>query len=71
MKLYELLERLEDENPEAEVLVRSTAYDEDAISRTYEISTYAPGELVTETGSDFSCFIDSDGKATTHLVILS
>lgn len=71
MKLYELLERLEDVNPEAELLVCSTAYDEDSISRAYESSIYAPGDLVTETGSDFSCFIDNDGKATTHLVILS
>ena len=71
MKLYELLERLEDENPEAEVLVCSTSYDDDAISNTYEISTYAPGDLVTETGEDFSFFIDDDGKAKTHLVILS
>lgn len=71
MKLYELLERLEDVNPEAELLVCSTAYDEDAISRTYESSIYEPGDLVTETGEDFSFFIDDDGKAKTHLVILS
>lgn len=71
MKLYELLERLEDVNPEAELLVCSTAYDDDAISNTYEISVYEPGDLVTETGEDLSFFIDDDGKATTHLVILS
>ena len=70
MKLYELLERLDDVNPEAELLVCSTAYDDDAISNTYEISVYMPGDFVTERGEDFSMYIE-DGKATKHLVILS
>lgn len=71
MKLYSLLERLEDVDPESEVLFATTRYDDDTINPSYEISVYKIGDRITESGEDMSCKISGDGHALVPLVIIS
>lgn len=71
MKATELLAVIE-KNPDAEIVIQSCPYDDYALGRCTSVSSYKAGDIVEESGEDFSDCIDVESsKALVDIIVLS
>lgn len=71
MKAKDLISILQ-KNPEADILIHITPFDDFAISNCVTVHSYQAGDTdIEEIGEDFSDSFDEDGKLLVPVIILS
>lgn len=71
MKAKDILSLVE-KNPDAEIIIQSTPYDDYAIGRCTTVHVYKAGDIIEESGEDFSDCIDVESsKALVDIIVLS
>lgn len=71
MKAKDLIKILQN-NPEADILIHASPYDDYAIGNCKTAHSYQAGDTnVEESGEDFSDSFDEDGKLLVPVIILS
>lgn len=71
MKAKNLLSMIQN-NPEAEIIIRSIKYDDDSLNECSTAHLYRHGDKVFEGGENFTDFIDDEtSEALVDLIVIS